>query len=147
MEKAQEHHDHVIPVSLLLKTLVMLAFLMTLTIVVYKIDFGHIISSKVGLGSAAGSYINNAIALTIAMIKAYFVVMNFMGARFVTPLTKMWVACGFVWVLLMGLMFGDYWTRHWEPSPGWYKGDTAHPNRESATTERPREIKSKAEGH
>lgn len=146
MENSQEHHHHVIPVSVLFRTLIILAVLMTLTIVVYKIDFGHILARG---NSALGSYINNAIALTIAIIKVYFVVMFFMGAKYVTKLTKMWVACGFVWVLLLGLMFGDYFTRQWEPSPGWYKGDTALPMRESEITARPREVKEEgaAGGH
>lgn len=135
MEKAQEHHHHIIPASVLFRTLIILAVLMALTILVYAIDFGHILSRG---NSELGSYINNGIALTIACIKAYYVVMFFMGVKYVTKLTKMWVACGFVWVTLLALTFGDYFTRHWEPSPGWYKGDTEMPLLDSQYSQLPK---------
>ena len=53
----------------------------------------------------------------MAVIKAFFVIRNFMNLRGSTPLTILWAALGFVWLLLMGGIFLDYRTR--PASPGW----------------------------
>lgn len=139
MAQSTDHsaEHHIIPISTLAKTLGALACLMFLTILVYKVDFGHILSSKLGLGSAAGSYINNAIALTIATIKMVIVIQFFMGVKYVTKLTKLWAWTGFVWMLLLGLTYGDYATRHWEPIKGWNHLDTDTSPGVSQITDRP----------
>lgn len=130
-----QNSHHITPISVYLRTLVILAVLMGLTILVYEIDFGHIISSKAGLSSAAGSYINNFIALTIAIIKATYVVLYFMGVKYTTGLVKLYAAAGFVWVTLMGITFCDYFTRSWEPIQGWNPGDTNVVERKSVLNE------------
>lgn len=116
---------HITPIKTYVATFLVLMVLMGLTVLVYVIDFGHIISTGLGLGSAAGSYLNNAIALTIAIVKATFVVLYFMGVKYSSKLTKLYAATGFVWVTLMGIMFCDYMTRGWEPATGFTPGDTS----------------------
>lgn len=110
--------------SQLIKTLIMLTILMGATILAFAVDFGHIISHAVHGSSAMGSYINNFVALTIAIIKACLVVQIFMGAKYGTKLVKMWAYAGFVWVVLLGITFGDYTSRTWESHRGWYAGDS-----------------------
>lgn len=121
---AHEHDHHVTPPFTLFKTLIMLAIFMVLTIVAAKVDFGHIISSRIGLGSAGGSYINNFVALAIAITKASLVVGIFMGVKWGSKLVKLWAMTGFVWVVLLGITFGDYTSRAWENNRGWTPGST-----------------------
>lgn len=118
---SHEHDHHVTPPTTLFATLGALALLMGLTILVYEVDFGHILSRG---NSALGSYINNFIALTIALVKATLVVQIFMGVKWGSKLVKMWAMTGFVWVTLMGITFGDYTSRTWENNRGWNPGDT-----------------------
>ena len=64
-------------------------------------------------------FLNTAVALGIACTKASLVVWFFMGVRFNTSLTKVVVASGFVWLLIMfGLGMGDYLSRPWIGVPG-----------------------------
>jgi cytochrome c oxidase subunit IV len=63
--------------------------------------------------------LNTPIALGIAFAKASLVIIYFMGVRYNTPLTKVVVASGFVWLLIMfGLTMGDYISRGWLGVPG-----------------------------
>jgi cytochrome c oxidase subunit 4 len=60
------------------------------------------------------TWLNTAIALTIAVIKATLVVWYFMGVRWNTPLTRVVVVAGFFWLfILFGLTLNDYLTRDW----------------------------------
>ena len=60
------------------------------------------------------TWLNTAIALTIAIIKATLVIIYFMGVRWNTPLTKVVVLAGFFWLLILfGLTMNDYLTRGW----------------------------------
>jgi cytochrome c oxidase subunit IV len=60
------------------------------------------------------TWLNTAIALTIAIIKATLVIVYFMGVRWNTPLTKIVVLAGFFWLfILFGLTMNDYLTRGW----------------------------------
>jgi cytochrome c oxidase subunit 4 len=64
-------------------------------------------------------FLNTAIALTIAVTKATLVVWYFMGVRYNTPLTKVVVASGFFWLLILfGLGMSDYLSRDWLGVPG-----------------------------
>ena len=64
-------------------------------------------------------FLNTAVALGIACTKASLVVWFFMGVRFNTSLTKVVVASGFVWLLIMfGLGMSDYLSRPWIGVPG-----------------------------
>ena len=63
--------------------------------------------------------LNTIVALSIAITKATLVVWFFMGVRYNTPLTKVVVVSGLVWLLIMfGLTMGDYVSRGWLGVPG-----------------------------
>ena len=62
---------------------------------------------------------NTPVALSIAVFKASLVVIFFMGVRYNTPLTKVVVVSGFMWLLILfGLGLNDYLTRAWIGVPG-----------------------------
>jgi cytochrome c oxidase subunit 4 len=55
---------------------------------------------------------NTAAALTIAVVKMLLVVLFFMHVRYNTPITWLFAAAGFVWLLIMiTLTMTDYLTR------------------------------------
>jgi len=106
MSDHQEHTHHVTPIRVYVITFLLLVGLMLLTVW----------SSKWDLGSSVW---NNLINLTIAVIKATLVVMFFMGLKYSTSLTKIFGLAGFIWLILMGITFGDYATRDWDQVNGW----------------------------
>lgn len=57
---------------------------------------------------------NIVVALLIAVTKASLVVWVFMGVRYTTTLTKLFVVAGLVWLSIMILItFSDYHSRSW----------------------------------
>ncbi len=57
---------------------------------------------------------NIVVALLIAVIKASLVAWIFMGVRYTTSLTKLFVVAGLVWLSIMILItFSDYSSRSW----------------------------------
>ena len=57
---------------------------------------------------------NVVAALTIAVSKMLLVILFFMHVRYSTRLTWLFVAAGFIWLLIMiELTLGDYLTRGW----------------------------------
>jgi cytochrome c oxidase subunit 4 len=59
-------------------------------------------------------WFNIVIALLIAVCKASMVAWIFMGVRYTTNLTKLFVVAGLVWLSIMILItFSDYDTRNW----------------------------------
>ena len=63
---------------------------------------------------------NIVVALLIAVGKASLVAWIFMGVRYTTNLTKLFVIAGLVWLSIMILLtFSDYSTRNWvyQPQP------------------------------
>jgi cytochrome c oxidase subunit 4 len=95
---------HITPVRLYATVFGSLLVFTFLTVVVASYDFG---------------FLNTAIALAIACAKASLVIWFFMGVRFNTSLTKVAVASGFVWLLIMvGLGMSDYLSRPWLGVPG-----------------------------
>ena len=59
---------------------------------------------------------NPVVALTIAVIKAVLVILFFMHVYYSTKLTKLTVAAGFFWLLIMITMsLSDYLTRTFLP--------------------------------
>jgi cytochrome c oxidase subunit 4 len=71
-----------------------------------------------GLTSAVSylelGWLNIVIALLIAVTKASLVVWIFMGVRYTTNLTKLFVVAGLVWLgILVLITFSDYSTRSW----------------------------------
>ncbi|MGA9767643.1 MAG: cytochrome C oxidase subunit IV family protein [Blastocatellia bacterium] len=60
---------------------------------------------------------NAVVALTIAVIKGLLVVLYFMHVRYSSRLTMVFVAAGFVWLIIMvALTLSDYMTRQWIPA-------------------------------
>jgi cytochrome c oxidase subunit IV len=95
---------HVPPVRLYVTVFAALLVFTFVTVVVASYDFG---------------FLNTAVALAIACTKATLVIWFFMGVRHNTSLTKVAVASGFVWLLIMfGLGMSDYLTRPWLGVPG-----------------------------
>jgi cytochrome c oxidase subunit 4 len=63
-------------------------------------------------------WMNIVVALLIALFKASLVVWIFMGVRFTTNLTKLFVAAGLVWLGIMILITAsDYNSRNWTYQP------------------------------
>lgn len=92
---------HVAPVKLYLGVFGILMIGTLLTVVVAFYDLGAL---------------NNVVMLTIACVKALFVVLFFMHVRWGTRLTWVVVASGFVWLLIMfSLTMTDYLSRGWMP--------------------------------
>ena len=59
-------------------------------------------------------WLNIVVALFIAVCKASLVAWIFMGVRYTTSLTKLFVVAGLVWLgILILLTVSDYNTRHW----------------------------------
>jgi cytochrome c oxidase subunit 4 len=57
---------------------------------------------------------NNVVMLTIAIVKALFVILFFMHVRWSTRLTWVVVASGFFWLLIMfTFTLTDYLSRGW----------------------------------
>ncbi len=57
---------------------------------------------------------NVVVALAIAVTKASLVVWIFMGVRYTTTLTRLFVVAGLVWLSIMILItFSDYNSRNW----------------------------------
>jgi cytochrome c oxidase subunit 4 len=57
---------------------------------------------------------NVVVALTIAVTKMLLVILFFMHVRYSSRLTWLFVAAGFIWLLIMiELTLGDYLTRGW----------------------------------
>jgi len=93
--------------------------LLVLTVLAALIPFDRWHLAKLGI----------SLALTIAIIKATLVVLYFMHVKVSSPLTKVFVVAGLVWlVILIALTLSDYLTRDWLPySRGWNENPLIHP--------------------
>ena len=110
-EVAWGAEHHILPVRTYIVVFLILTVLMLLTIGAARVDIGAIIHN-----SALGSLLNNAIAMTIAIIKASLVVMYFMHVKYTTPMVKLYAIGGFIWFLTMFAILIDHWTRPLDPS-------------------------------
>lgn len=103
------HAEHV-HVSLKTYTtiFVLLMILLFLTIGAAFVNFGH-------------HSINITVALLIAVLKAGLVVLFFMHVKYASRLTQIFVACAFLWLIIMFVLtFSDYLSRPLLPgSAGW----------------------------
>jgi cytochrome c oxidase subunit 4 len=71
--------------------------------------------AKIDLGT-----FNIVVAITIAVIKMSMVIWIFMGVRYQTTLTKLFVVAGFFWFLILIVMTAqDYISRNWLGSAHW----------------------------
>lgn len=104
-------HAHIISPRVYVMTLIALLILMLSTV------------WAAGQTFPGGTLVNNIIAMTIAVMKASLVVMIFMGVKYSTTLTKFWALLGFVWFFMLFIIFADYATRKYEPTPSWDKKD------------------------
>jgi cytochrome c oxidase subunit 4 len=95
---------HIGSIRLYVSVFLALMVLTGLTVVVAYFDLG---------------LLNTPVALAVAVLKASLVVLVFMGVRHNTPLTKVVVVSGFLWLfILFGLTMADYLTRPWLGVPG-----------------------------
>jgi len=89
--------------STYVKTLFILMFLMTATIVAAKWDAMHF-----------GVVWNLLIALAIAGGKVYFIMTNFMHVGHQSSLVKVFALCAFIFLIIMFVLtFNDYVSRGW----------------------------------
>lgn len=89
--------DHIVPVKTYALIWAALMVLLLLTWGVAQINLGPF---------------NIVAALTIAVTKMLLVILFFMHARHSTPVTWLFIAAGFIWLLIMiDLTLSDYLTR------------------------------------
>jgi cytochrome c oxidase subunit 4 len=93
------HHTPIPKVATLVKVFLSLIVLTFVTTLVSYIDLGEL---------------NIVVALLIAVFKACLVAWIFMGVRYTTSLTKLFVVAGLVWLsILIVLTYTDYTSRNW----------------------------------
>src|SRR3954463_8456591 len=93
------HHVPIPRVPTLVGVFVTLIVLTVVTTLVSYVDLGTF---------------NVVVALTIAFIKASIVAWIFMGVRYTSSLTKLFVVAGLVWLsILIVLTYTDYTSRNW----------------------------------
>lgn len=87
-----------------------------------------------GLAQLDLHHFNVAAALTIALLKMLLVILFFMHVKYKPPLTWIFVAAGFVWLLIMvDLTLSDYLTRGavpTNPDKSWVHGAWPAPSKE-----------------
>ncbi len=109
------HADHhITPPLTYIKTFIALVVLMALTVAVSYVQIGDFFGI-----SGSGHWANNLIAIGIATVKALLVILFFMGVKYSTTLTKIWVIAGFLCLPLMFFILADYGTRKYEPVLSW----------------------------
>lgn len=70
---------------------------------------------------------NVVVALIIALIKVSLVAWIFMGVRFTSHLTRLFVVAGLVWLTIMIVITsGDYITRPWDYHPHQWSNDVTN---------------------
>ena len=101
-------HDHGDPLKAYLAVFVALMVLLFMTLGAYYIPF-----EKMHVGEHNLGWVNTAIALAIASIKASLVVLVFMHLRHSTRLTWVVATAGFIFLSIMILFtFADYLSRN-----------------------------------
>ena len=123
---AGESHGHEIhPTSMYYKTASILAIFMLLTIGASLVNIGGHITGNTQIAY----YINNLVAVGIAAVKAFIVVMFFMHLKWASSTAKVWALMGFFFLPVMFSVFCDYGTRTHEVVNGWIPGqaETALP--------------------
>ena len=101
---------HIVPIKIYVAVYVILLLLTGFTVAVAYQDFD--------LGVVP---LNLGIAMTIATFKAVLVILFFMHVKYSQHLVKVFVAAGFLWLLVMlSITLSDYMTRTWISQPrGW----------------------------
>src|SRR5947209_2418606 len=99
MSTAAAQHTPIPKVATLVKVFLTLIVMTFVTTLISYIDLGEW---------------NIVVALLIAVFKASLVAWIFMGVRFVSSLTKLFVVAGLVWLsILVLLTYSDYTIRNW----------------------------------
>ena len=94
--------EHIVPVRVYITIFLVLLVGTALTVWAAFVDFQL-------------PYINTIVALTIATIKATFVVLYFMHVRYSSRLIWVIFAAALFWMaILFALTFSDYQTRKWD---------------------------------
>jgi cytochrome c oxidase subunit 4 len=92
--------EHIVPVRVYITIFLVLVVGTVLTVAAAFVDFP--------------GRLNTIVALTIATIKATFVVLYFMHVRYSTRLIWVILASALFWMaILFAFTFSDYLTRHW----------------------------------
>jgi len=92
--------EHIVSRGIYYAVFAALLVMTTITVLVARIDLGPL---------------NAVVALVIAVFKATLVVLFFMHVRYSSRLTRVVVASGMLWLVIMiAFMMSDYLTR-----PGW----------------------------
>jgi cytochrome c oxidase subunit IV len=87
----------VVPVKTYILVYLALLFLLVLTLAVAYIDMAGL---------------NTFLAIIVASIKAFLVILYFMHVRYSTVLTRVFILSGFLWIaILVGFTLTDYFTR------------------------------------
>jgi cytochrome c oxidase subunit 4 len=95
--------EHIVSVRIYLGIFLILMVGTVLTVVAAKVDFP--------------GPLNAVVALTIAVVKATFVVLYFMHVRYSSRLIWLVIAAALFWMaLLFALTISDYSTRSWLPA-------------------------------
>jgi len=95
--------EHIVSRGIYYAVFIALLVMTTLTLLVARIDLGRL---------------NAVVALAIAVFKATLVVLFFMHVRYSSRLTRVVVASGLLWLIIMiAFMMSDYLTRPGWPSP------------------------------
>lgn len=80
--------------------------------------------AHVDLGAA---WVNDVVALAIAITKTALVVAIFMELRHERKLNKLWALIAVTWLALLASIIGDYGTRHWDSLPqSWVSQERGH---------------------
>jgi len=112
---------HTVSRKLLLGIWLALMALLGLTFGLAQLDLGHF---------------NAPAAMTIAVIKMLMVILFFMHVRYKPPLTWIFVAAGFIWLLIMiDLTLSDYLSRG--AVPGYPDKTWEHGSWPASTKEKP----------
>ncbi len=112
-EKHTDHHnDHSTPTYVFIRVYAALMVLLLTTVGAAGLDLTRDLPLHI-------PGMNVVVMLAIAIVKASLVVLYFMEVKKGTKLTWLWAATGFVWVVLLFMTFGDYFTRGWQTVLGW----------------------------
>ncbi len=94
---------HIAPLKTYLNVFAALMVLTVLTVWVALFDLGPF---------------NVVVAVTIATVKAYIVILYFMHVKYSAKIIWLTAAAGFVWfILMLALTLADFATRGWLPIP------------------------------
>lgn len=106
--------QHVIPLRVYYAVFAALLVLTAVTTAVAYLDLG---------------LLNTVVAMTIAVCKAFLVVLYFMHARYGARLTWIFIGAGVLWLAIMlGLTVSDVVTRPWLPVPPPWAAAAAGPD-------------------